>query len=301
VTDLFIGVDLGGTGTRTVVLQADAVRLPRTAATRSIAEGDEEARVRRLASLIQEGLPSPHCIRAVGIGASGPVDITEGRIDNDATLPWFSHIPLREMLSRAVSAAVVLENDAGQKAGSLLMVTLGTGIGAALLVNGEPFRGSHGAHPEAGHIRIDADAPTCYCGLPQCWEQAASRLALERLVKPFLPNGTAAIDVLEVAGELASSSQELKNAFTTYGTLVGRGLAILHSVYRPEVTVLGGSVVRFFPLIKGAIEAELLRSSRFSRGAVLRCAELGDYGGAIGAGILARKQFNSAEKRSPQG
>ena len=310
MTERFAGVDMGGTGTRVVIVDAGEVVTSRTVPTHALGEGEPEDRVRRLASLIQD-TAGRSGITAVGLGASGPINVFDGTIDNDATLPRFSHFPLRGMLAQAISAPVVVENDAvtaaiaehalgaGRGARNLLMVTLGTGIGASLLLDGEPFKGSEAMHPEPGHIPVDVDAPRCYCGLERCWEQAASRLGLERQLRPHFPSGAANGELLGVAAGRAADSPELQAEFAAYGMKVGRGLGTLQTLYRPGVTVLGGAVSQFFQLIEGGLNAELARSSSFSRGSVTRPAELGDIAGAVGAAILARRSCRSRGVSAP--
>jgi glucokinase len=131
-------------------------------------------------------------VAAAGIGASGPVTAA-GIIDNPATLPGYTGLDLCADIEKGTGWPCVIDNDAaaaaigeyrygaGRGSRTGLVVTLGTGIGVGVVTGGQLVRAGDGTHPEAGHIAVpDAPVP-CYCGLARCWEQAASRTALEAL------------------------------------------------------------------------------------------------------------------------
>jgi glucokinase len=168
----------------------------------------------------------------------------------------------------------------------MLMVTLGTGIGVALLVAGSPFRGPGRAHPEAGHIVTGGSAGRCYCGAEGCWEQAASRTALQTLLREVLPGGTAEKDLL-IAAAARRDDPEVRAAFSRYGRLLGQGLATLHTVLMPEVTVLGGSAGALLGLFNEGLADSLARAPGFAVSTIVRPASMGDDGGAVGAALLA--------------
>jgi glucokinase len=195
-------------------------------------------------------------------------------------------------------AAAIGENayGAGQRSQSLLMVTLGTGIGVAMLTPAGPVRAADGSHPEGGHIPVPGPPAPCYCGLPTCWEQLASRGALDDLTGGRTDELAAAASAGlaaspgPVPADLATApagpaSREL---FTTYGQRVGTGLATLLTLYRPARVVLGGSVARFLPLFASGLEQALARSGEFAWTPPYAHAALGALSGAIGAAVLAR-------------
>ncbi len=296
------GIDLGGTGSRLVVYGRDGVTASTAMATAALGAGGEAQRLARLADVVRGLVPAGRALLGVGIGASGPVDRAAGVIHNQETLPKFSGFPLVAALQKRLAVDVIIENDAvtaaiaeqrlgaGQDARHMLMVTLGTGIGAAFLVNGAPFRGRRGEHPEAGHIPINTGGASCYCGANGCWEQVASRSALQAMLRPHLPADTKDRDVL--ASAAASIADPLiRNVFEKYGQLVGRGLSVLHSLYRPEVTILGGSAADYFPLFMNGLQQALTRHTAFAVDTVVRRAVLGDNAGAIGAAVIAHKFF----------
>ena len=158
-----------------------------------------------------------------------------------------------------------------------------------MLVDGQPIRGRDGAHPEGGHIPVSSDEFRCYCGLTGCWEQHASRTALQRTLSVAMDGAEASREFINDAIRVAPSNERVRRAFAEYGAAVGRGLASLHTVYQPRVTVIGGSAAACLPLIQDDILATLSRSTEFYVPTELRTAQLGDNAGAIGAAFQITK------------
>jgi len=199
-----VGVDLGGTFVRAGLLDARGaqhsnLRLP------ILADEGPQAGLERIRGVIQavcSGLGEGR-LAAIGIGASGPLDPQKGLIQNPYTLPGWLEVPIVARLQEAFGVPVVLENDAdaaalgeywqgaGQGVDRLSMVTVGTGIGTALLLEGEIYRGLDGAHPEGGHHLLDPAGPQCYCGGRGCWEVLASGSAIARQARLLVREGAA--------------------------------------------------------------------------------------------------------------
>jgi glucokinase len=282
-----VGVDLGGTGTRIVVLDADDT--VRRATSRPTAVGLPPAQAAaELADSIAataSGLP----LRAVGIGASGPVDRL-GFIRNPDTLPAYSDIPITDIVSDHLGVRCVIDNDAvtaaigehtsgaGRGSDALLVLTLGTGIGVAMVCHGHPLRAADGSHPEAGHLAANGPPAPCYCGLPTCWEQLASRTALDRLTG----NRTT-----ELATKARAGDPHTAAVFEIYGQRIGTGLGTLLTLLKPDRLIIGGGGAQYLDLIETGIQHSLHRAPGFTVALELRAAELGNLAGAIGAAILA--------------
>jgi glucokinase len=293
-----VGIDLGGTGTRLVALDgAGCVRARRSAATRHDPAVGASGLVADLTAQIRD-VAADAVLDAVGVGASGPVD-SRGIIRNDDTLPAYSHIPLTELMSADLNVPCVIGNDAvaaavgentygaGQQSPALLAVTLGTGVGVALLTDNTAYRGSDGVHPEAGHIPVPGPSAPCYCGLATCWEQLASRTALEAATG----HATEELAALAMAGDQRSG-----HIFGRYGEHVGIGLAALTTIFRPARVVLGGSVARYLPLLRPGLDRALTRTPPFNWAPPIVAAELGEYSGAIGAAVLARTAAQCSDR-----
>jgi glucokinase len=305
VKEIFAGIDIGGTGTRFVAYGHDGLSAQITMATADLAVGDSDVKLSRLASNILKIVPADRKLVGVGIGASGPVDRDQGVIHNPDTLPGFTGIRLVAGLERLLGLPVTIENDAmvaaiaeqrvgaGKHASRMLMLTLGTGIGVALVLDGKPFRGLHGAHPEASHFPIMSDGDGCYCGIQGCWENLASRSALQRMLRPHLPSTIADREVVG-QGAKHASEEYIREIFFNYGALLGRGLLALEALYMPDVLVLGGGAADQFDLFMPGLRASMAKSNHLVSNLEIKAGALGDIAGAIGAAIVARDAVNLA-------
>jgi glucokinase len=145
-------------------------------------------------------------------------------------------------------------------------------------------------HPEAGHIPLPGPPAPCYCGLPACWEQLASRTALDTATGH-------ATDEMAAAANLGDQSS--RQVFDRYAGHVGTGLAALLTVFRPARVVIGGSAAQYLPLLRPGIDRVLHRSRPFTWKPPIAAAGLGEYSGAIGAAILPRVPGASQHPASP--
>lgn len=298
-----VGVDLGATLTRVVAVDSALNVGPvASAPTAILGAGSPTERIGELIALVERVLPDRSGLRSIGIGASGPID-SGGVIRNPGTLPAFSDLPLVDRLAEHFGVPCHIDNDAvtaaiaehrcgaGMEASCMVMVTLGTGIGVAVLRDGVPVRGGDGEHPEAGHIPVPGPPDPCYCGLEHCWEQIASRRALERLATWVMDDHEQSDDprnaVAALAARAADSDPAACEALRTYGRAVGHGLATLIAVYRPSRVVLGGSASEHFGHFFTGLRDTIRRSTEFTVETDIVTAVLGDAGGAIGAALLA--------------
>lgn len=291
---VWAGIDLGGTGTRIVVADELGECAGATVATAAFmapvaghpdqgsAHG-QDGPVASLAADIRALLPPGRVLHGIGIGASGPVDLRTGLIDNPDTLPAFTGPDVVGGLSRLLGVPARIDNDAvvaglaehcwGAARGvrSLLCVTLGTGVGVVILADGWPVRAADGSHPEAGHIGVPGSGGSCYCGLAQCWEQVASRTALDRMRATW-----------------TGSAEAL---WAAYAQGVGSGLITLLTLYRPSAVVLGGSVAQQWPWLERPLRAALATSREVDPTIAISASTLGERAGALGATILPRREI----------
>lgn len=299
----FAGVDLGGTGSRFAIVSRGAVIAQSSAPTAELGAGPRAERVTRLAGVLSALVPDGYRLEGVGIGASGPVELPLGTISNPDTLPWFSGFDLKGLLAAELGLPVAVDNDAvaaalgehrygaGRGCDRLLVVTLGTGIGAAFLDGGQPFRDRRGQHPECGHLPVLPGGARCYCGLAGCWENTANRASLEARVEQV----TGTPDLGRAWALLRAGAPALEAVFVDYGHAVGRGLEVLNVVYSPARAVLCGSLSRFLPYFAVGLSAELERSPNFANELAVVESELGDVAGAVGASLLGAGNCSAAQ------
>lgn len=229
---------------------------------------------------------------AIGIGTPGPADAS-GRIARVAiNLKGWHDVPLADWLEAKTGYPTILANDAncaglgeawlgaGRQFHHLILLTLGTGVGGAIILDGKLFTGHQGAAAELGLITLNPDGPVCNSGNQGSLEQYASVQAIRRRT------GKEPAEL----GELAKNGDKYALEFwQSYGRDLGVGLASLIYVLTPEAIVIGGGVSAsaefFFPAAMAEIERRVLASSR--AGLQLLVAELGNQAGMVGAAKLA--------------
>ncbi|MFH8133262.1 ROK family protein [Pantoea osteomyelitidis] len=291
------GIDMGGTGTRLILLEDLREVAAATLPTAHFAALPQAQRAPELVTQLRSLCPADAAIESLGIGASGPVNNHTGIIENDDTLACFSGFPLLAEMAQQLGVPTAIDNDAvvaalgeyqagaGQQSQRMLMVTLGTGIGVALLNQGQPWRTIDGRHPEAGHIPVGGD-DRCYCGATGCWEMAASRGWLQQALRALLPDLAWPQITPETLTAASQQDERIAALLYHYGERVGRGLGTLLTLYGPDVTVLSGSAARLLPLFNDGMQAALQRASGYAlQGQIVQSA-LGDAAGALGAALL---------------
>lgn len=262
---------------------------------------------------------------AVGVGMPGLVDVT-GVLRFAPNLPGVVDLDVRGGLrARFPGVAVRVDNDAtcagwaedrvGAARGSshALLVTLGTGIGGGLIVDGRLARGAHGFAGEIGHMVVDPNGPSCPCGQRGCWERFASGSGLGSLAREAAaatPGGRMAElaggDPEAVRGEHATAAAAEGDAVAQgvmagFGRWVALGLANLANVFDPEVFVLGGGLVKAGEILLAPVReafAGLVLAGAHRPPIAIVAAALGERAGAIGAALLAAEEEEASNAAS---
>lgn len=296
-------VDCGGTRLRIAVM-----------------EGETPAPMERVAVLPTPdelaGLPDA-LLAAMPVGPAVALGVGVAGLVAAGVVHWMPHRPggpiaLREVLERAIGVPVAVDNDAnlaglaearcgaGSGHRAVLMVTVGTGIGGALLIDGELERG-RGFLGEIGHLPFDPAGGSCACGLTGCWEVAASGRALDRAavrlaaadprgdIAALLGPNPAGADLVAAAG---LGNGQARQAVAEVGAAFGRGLGALVSAFDPDVIVVGGGVAAADDLfLQPARRAMMAATSGGSarRETPVVAARFGDGAGLVGAALAARE------------
>jgi glucokinase len=247
-------------------------------------------------------------ISGIGIGSTGPVYPLTGTIGDVDFLPgWQGANPVANLASE-FQVSVAMENDAdaaalgeaawgsGKGKQSLVYVTVGTGIGAAILTDGKLYRGVDYSHPEIGHHVIDSSGPQCFCGAKGCWEVLARGPAIvEWLKEQPLPDSLRLIEldarkICEFAEQGVPIAQKAVEREAYY---LGLGLANLITLFSPEAIVLGGSVMKSAHLFMPEIHRVIKQNCRlvpFAKTEVT-LASLGSDSALIGAARVWHHRF----------
>jgi glucokinase len=292
-----IGLDLGGTDLKYARVHADGALegFRRTASrTGESAEAPLAVLTESIRALAGEQRP-----RAVGLGCPGVIDPRTGALVGEtAHLPHWRDLALAQVLGERTGCVVAVDNDAncaalaearvgGGRGGSVvLMITLGTGIGAGLVVNGRVHRGAHGGAGEIGHIPIGDGRLACRCGVPNCVEPEASGSGLSRQARDA---GLGELDAAEVFALAARGESRAQAMIERFSDRLGAVIAIAVQVVDPDIVVIGGGVAQAGdPLLAGvraSFEHHVLASHR--RRTRIVPAALGERAGVVGAGLLA--------------
>lgn len=319
-----IVVDLGGTSIRAALVRGGTMR-GRVRCETPAGEGPERV-IEAIAGAIErvmraEGVHPQAAIGEVGvvaIASPGPLNAAKGIVYSAPNLLGWHDVPLGALLEERIGLRVQLLKDAnaaalaehsmgaGRGASTMVYVTLSTGIGGGLILNGELFEGPDGTAGEVGHMTIDEHGPICNCGNRGCVETKASGTAIARRAAALIAAGT-----LRIEGTHAPSAAQVIAAAhagnAAAGALIGEaggsvGLALVGIIhlFNPEVIVLGGGLIQAGPLLLAPIEAAIERHAiQMPRSrARIAVAALGDDAGLWGAAIHARSGGMHGKERS---
>jgi glucokinase len=309
-----IGLDIGGTKIRGGVIDASGVILARGG--RDTPAHDPAAIVEETADLIRE-LSQEHKIDSVGVACAAYIDRSRSTVLFSPNLAW-RDVPLKARLESVLDLPVTLENDANAaawgefrfgaalEADDMVLVTVGTGIGGGVVVDGVLMLGAFGVGAELGHMRVVPNGIRCGCGNRGCWEQYASGTALVREARELIDSGTphaarlselcagdpAALSGPDVTRAAAEGDPAAIELLADLGTWIGEGLASVAAILDPELIVLGGGVSEAGGLlIEPAVAA--FRRQLTGRGhrpeAPFALARLGNDAGMIGVADLAAR------------
>ncbi len=314
-----IGVDVGGTNIRMGVVTPEGRILEKIHFPTDISQGPSvmmKGLVLRLKNLIQRMVKEPHSAVRIGIGVPGPIDMNRGVLIAPPNLPDLHEFPLREFLLERVPFPIVIENDAnaytlgegwvGAARGSLhyCCLTLGTGVGGGVVVEGRILHGADGYGGEVGHMVLNPEGPFCGCGGRGCLEVYASGKGIKRMALEALEEsegeGTLLHQKMEHLQEITSedvfkAAQEgdelAQKVFHEMGRYLGVGLVNLTNLFNPERIVIGGKVSRAWDFfIQSAREVLYERAMKGQRERVeILQAQCGDEAGILGAAYAALK------------
>jgi glucokinase len=311
---LSVGIDVGGTKIAGGVVDEQG-RILATALRESPAT-DTDAIEHAIEELVAE-LRADHAVVAVGVGAAGFVDSKRSTVLFAPNLAWRDE-PLRADLEKRIDLPVVIENDAnaaawgeftfgaGEDVQDTLLVTVGTGVGGGIVLNGSLHRGAFGVAAEIGHMRVVPDGRICGCGNRGCWEQYASGSALVRdtreqarqgslIARNLLDRAGGTVDA--ITGPLITEAARDGDSFAreqlaSLGKWLGEGIASLTAVLDPAVVVIGGGVSEAGDLLLDPVRAHFkanLTGRHYRPELEVRAALLGNKAGMIGAADLARR------------
>ncbi len=308
-----IGMDIGGTNLRGALVTPEG-RILRQLKIASEAHDGIDAVVDNIAKLVDE--LGEGGVSGVGIGIAGVIDSKSGVITQAPNIANVTNYPIRDNLVRKLGSGtnVIVENDAncaalgewwtgaGKDISSLVMITLGTGVGGGIILGGKLWSGADGMGGEVGHMTVYPDGALCNCGNYGCLESYASATAVRRMVKEALAKAevktvlrdrvpeTDPDDIPEAVMKAALEGDAASiDIWERFGVALGIGMASLVNILNVEMIVLGGGVARAWDMFIGPARAELKKRGLRAPAerVVIERAKLNGDEGILGAAYLA--------------
>lgn len=313
----YIGIDVGGTNIKAGLVDEAGNILYRTKAPTLAARPSEEigADIGRLAAKVAaDAGVSADAIHSIGIGMPGVCSDARGVVLYTANIN-FTDFPLRDAVQKEIHLPVHLANDANcaalgeyymlpERPADMVLVTLGTGVGGGLILNGKIYTGFNGIAGEVGHIMLRQGGEKCGCGRRGCWEAYASVTALIRQTRRFAEeNPDSAVaracgeDFSALSGKTAfdlakagdTSAQRIVDTWIRY---VSEGITDMINIFQPKLLLIGGAISHEGDALMGPLRRMVEEDMYKSRvpGTEIRAAALGNDAGLIGAAFLGRNE-----------
>jgi glucokinase len=315
-----VGVDFGGTSVKVgLVSPTGRIAAIRVLPTRQLRRPQHF--VERVAGAVESLAGAAgarvRSLAGVGVGAPGPVDAARGVIHSMVNVPGWREVPLGLLLARQLGCRCFVDNDAncyalaewrlgaGRGADHLVCLTLGTGVGGGLILNGSLYRGASGAAGELGHMVVDPHGPRCGCGRRGCLESLVGTAAIVRLGRVALKRGAQPLGRLvreangrlmpRLVGRSARAGDPLsRQVWVEVGRRLGTGVANLVNLFNPECVVIGGGIANnwrlFAPTLRAVVRREAMAVPR--RAARLVRARFTDTAGIVGAAVLVWSELS---------
>ena len=308
-----IGIDVGGTNVK-IALVDNKGKIIYSNSIPTRAEMGYEYTINNMkeaiTELIKETKSDPKNIESIGFGFPGQIDYQKGIVRLAPNIPGWVNVPIAEIMEREFGIPTRVDNDvrcaalgelnygAGQGCDNLICITVGTGIGSGLVINGKLVRGASNAAGEIGHIKLDMNGgPLCGCGDRGCLEAFASGPSIVALAEEYIKGGKstkyrelANPDITPyIVSEAAKQGDPVaKRIFTIVGEYIGIGLASVVNLLNPEKIIIGGGVAAAGDLLLTPIKESLIKRAMPIAGSAVEIvpAQLGNSAGVIGASLL---------------
>lgn len=310
----FLGIDIGGTNIKLATVSPTAKVVERGLVETRAPEGAARAFARMHAAARTLGRDG---IEGVGIGCAGLFDEGRGVLTASPNLKAWQGTKLAALASKHFSVPILIQNDAtcaaygesvvrGERGRNLVLITLGTGVGGGIVMDGHIVRGVSGFAGEIGHIVVDSKGPKCHCGRQGCLETYAGaygivRIATElrRVSRKRTAGSDGKLTAFRVFERARAGDLWARSTIRIAGEQLGVAVAILLNTLNPAVVVIGGGVSGGFAALAPHIRRsagrhafrETMRAARIER------ARLGNDAGMVGAAMLVRDAISTRHKR----
>jgi glucokinase len=286
MTTFAIGVDLGGTNLRIAAIDSSGKVLEKVTTSTEVARGRDFVIDEMCAAIQNAALKfrAGATFAGIGVGVPGIIEMQSGMVRESPNLPDWRDYPVRDEIERRLRTTVILENDAnaaalgekwlgaGAAVDDMCMLTLGTGVGGGLVLNGRVWHGMTGMAGELGHLNVDPNGPPCNCGSVGCLEQLASATAIKRMAVEAIATGKAPelARAMHADPEFSSKvvyqmavqgDEPAKEIFRRVGDALGTALADLVNIFNIPMYVVGGGVASAWEAFAPAMMERVRRNS----------------------------------------
>lgn len=315
-----IGVDLGGSNLRVGVVSKDGEVIERFKGPSNVSEG-VDAVIDRLVEQLKERVRyAGKGLCGVGVAVPGIVEHASGVVADAPNLPGWKNIPLLQKLQDVLNVPVEIENDsnafalgeswtgAGGNFRSFIGLTLGTGIGGGIVVDGRLVRGADGMAGEVGHMTVNVEGPRCNCGNNGCLETYSSARGLTDRMREAIEAGGKSLLYKETGGNLYKINAEMvynaareggdplaREVMRNMGTYLGVGIANLVHLLNPEAVIIGGGVAAAWDIFADTVQKEVEKRCFEKPGKRVRICRgiLGDDAAIVGMAKVVFDAQNS--------
>lgn len=295
---MYLGLDIGGTKINSVLMSGNRIIKKRRVALKS--KSNKEIMLAQIfdciESLINSDVRRPK-IKGIGIGYPGPMDFRKQKILSPPNVTALKNLFLAKLVQRHFRIKTIIDNDAncfglaeavmgaGKGAKILAGLTLGTGLGGAIVIDKKIFHGASGGVAEFGHIKIDRGGRKCTCGAKGCLEAYVSIRGIMKTAKGIGFWGRAPREIWELAKK---GDEKAIKVYQITGEYLGIGLANIVNILNPDIIVIGGGIANagkfIFDPAKKAMKKNVVSS--LAKNTKIVKARLGQDAGAIGASLL---------------
>ncbi len=316
-----IGIDLGGTAVKLGLVDQDGnvldhFQVPTLAETNS-----RDTILENMMNAVHELIKKNPEIKAkaIGIGCPGNINPEEGRVVSGiANIPALNDCPLAQIFQKEFKIPTYIDNDAnnagrgeflfgaGKKYRNFVMITLGTGIGGAIFIDGKMYSGTHNFAGEVGHMVIHTDGRQWNSGISGCWESYGSATAMINMAKQIVERGFETelrkyypnnMSGQVIAQEAQNGDEMAQDIVRQVGKYVGIGIANLINIFNPEAIIIGGGLSRAGEIFINSINHSAMVHSRTQawESAKIIIAKLGNQAGILGSAALAFMKIKESD------
>lgn len=314
-----LAIDLGGTKIITAIISNSGQVMAREYCL-TLADEGQQSVINRILSALDHLLSlrdiGSSQLDSISIGAAGAIDFEKGLVTSSPHLPGWHDVPLRDIIKENYKVNTFLINDAnaaalgehhfgaGKGINNLIYLTVSTGIGGGIIINGKLYSGSCGSGGEIGHMTIDVNGPRCNCGNIGCLEMLASGTAVAKEAIRRISHGEKSSLTEIVEGKIENITAEKVSMAAQGGdslamevivkaaTYLGVGMVNLVNIFNPEMIIVGGGMSKMGDLLLNPAR-QVVRERAFqllAQAVRIVPAQLGDNAGVLGAAVFARQQ-----------